>query len=167
MNKIKRTIEFFLTFILSLVTVFVTLILPGIYNYLVYKEYRQAKEVFVQPTTWKKQCSNNQKYCLHIATKGYLNQNNRYQKVIVYLLDTTNKKMLFSTRSRYIFSSRDLQGYPFRKFIVNRYKKRIVKPWLNKHYFISNSGDLFTTTPRGVKLLFKNNYGRYKQKKYD
>ena len=165
MNKIKGTIKIFFTFILLLVTICVTFVLPGIYNYLVYKADRQAKEVFVQPVIWKKQCSNNKRYCLHIATRGYLNKNKRSQKVIVYLIDTTNKKTLFFRQSSYIFRIKDLQGYPFRKFVVDRYKKRIVKPWLNKHYSIGNSGDLFITTPNGKRLLFKNDYGLLKQKK--
>lgn len=117
-------------------------ILPGIYSYSSYKAYKEAKQSFYQPVTWQKKCSDNQRYCLYIRTKGNANQNILLQQIILELVDTNNKKLLFSKRSTHTFKSSDLEGYKFNKFIVNRYKRNLVDFWLEDYYFISNEGNL-------------------------
>jgi hypothetical protein len=143
-----KTIRNCINIILIIITIFVALVFPTRYSYLSYEVEQEAKKIFNTPVTWKKKCSDSNKYCLYIRTKGNFN-NKRSQKVILDFINTDTKQKLFYRESVYIFQAIDLEGYKFNKFIVNKYKKRIVKPWLKNHYYISDRGNLLIIVPKG------------------
>jgi hypothetical protein len=138
---LKKTICNCINIILIIITIFVALVFPAICSYLSYKVEQEAKKIFNTPVTWKKKCSDNHKYCLYIRTKGNFD-NKRSQKVILDFINTDTKQKLFYRESVNVFQASDLEGYKFNKFIVNKYKKRIVEPWLKNHYYISDRGNL-------------------------
>jgi hypothetical protein len=123
-------------------TILIAYVFPAIHSYLSYREYQKAKQLFYLTIVWHTKCSNNQRYCLHIITKGKSTKNQLVQKVIFNLIDTKKQKLLVSKQSSYIFHNHDLEGYKFNQFIVNRYKRKIVKLWLKNDYLITNNGKL-------------------------
>ncbi|MGL6337796.1 MAG: hypothetical protein ACRC80_01495 [Waterburya sp.] len=135
-------IKNYLNITLFLITILIAYVFPVIHSSLAFREYQKTKQLFYQPIVWQTKCSNNQRYCLYIITQGKSNKNKLIQKVILNLIDIKERNLLLSKQSTYIFQTHDLEGYKLNQFIVNRYKRKIIKSWLKNDYLISNKGKL-------------------------